>query len=200
MEIVIIMTSGSRNPDDFPELMTVSETADFLRVPAPTISSLIQREQLPAIQIEGRWLIKRSMLEGDILAGPSSRRPTILVVEPEAALQALFEQFLAKAGLGRIVVGTGVEAIAKAEEHEFDLIFTELRLPDMPGDVLYEQLKIVQPATPIAVITGYPDSEIFCRILASGPVVVIRKPLEFELLSKTVRTVGINDVENRRVA
>ena len=50
----------------------------------------------------------------------------ILVVDDDPALQTLFKQFLKKAGFGRIVVGTGAEALTYAEKQKFDLVFLDL--------------------------------------------------------------------------
>ena len=51
-----------------PELMTVKELAEYLRIPTPTIYYLVQRGKLPgAIQIGGRWRIKRSVIDRDVL-------------------------------------------------------------------------------------------------------------------------------------
>ena len=47
--------------------MTVKETAEYLRIPLPTVYYLVQRGQLPAIQIGGRWRIKRSLLDSQVL-------------------------------------------------------------------------------------------------------------------------------------
>ena len=57
-------------------LLTVKETAQYLRIPLPTVYYLVQRGQLPAIQIGGRWRIKKDSLDKDILKGiaPASRR------------------------------------------------------------------------------------------------------------------------------
>ena len=124
-----------------PELMTVKETAEYLRIPLPTVYYLVQRGQLPAIQIGGRWRIKRSLLDRDVLKTEGSGQPTVLVVDDDAALQTIFKQFLKKAGFGRIVVGTGSEAISYAERQKFDLVFLDLQLPDMSGDEVYLRLK-----------------------------------------------------------
>ena len=99
-----------------PELMTVKETAEYLRIPLPTVYYLVQRGQLPAVQIGGRWRIKRSLLDRDVLrkGDESSGQPTVLVVDDDPALQALFKQFLKKANLARLVVGSGAEAISVA--------------------------------------------------------------------------------------
>jgi excisionase family DNA binding protein len=173
-----------------PELMTVKETAEYLRIPLPTVYYLVQRGQLPAIQIGGRWRIKRSLLDRDVLRNEESGQPTVLVVDDDPALQALFKQFLKKAGFGRIVVGTGAEALTHAEKQDFDLVFLDLKLPDIAGDELYAKLKEMHPDLPIVIITGYPDSEILTKILSSGPVTVIKKPIEFDQLNRTVKILG----------
>lgn len=181
--------------DEAPELLTVKETAEYLRIPLPTVYYLVQRGQLPAIQIGGRWRIKRSLLDRDILRTEESGQPTVLVVDDDAALQTLFKQFLKKAGFGRIVVGTGAEAISYAERQTFDLVFLDLKLPDIAGDELYAKLKELHPDMPIVIITGYPDSEVLSKILSSGPVTVIKKPIEFDQLNRTVRILGHKGAE-----
>lgn len=183
-------TPSTMATEELPELMTVKETAEYLRIPLPTVYYLVQRGQLPAIQIGGRWRIKRSLLDRDVLRNEGAGQPTVLVVDDDPALQQLFKQFLKKAGFGRIVVGTGQEALQFADKQAFDLVFLDLKLPDMPGDEVYKALKAGHPDVPIVIITGYPDSEVLSRILAHGSVTVIQKPLEFEQLNRTVRQLG----------
>ena len=177
-------------PEEPPELMTVKETAEYLRIPLPTAYHLVQRGQLPAIQIGGRWRIKRSLLDRDVLKTEGSGQPTVLVVDDDEDLQTTFKQFLKEAGFGRIVVGTGEKAISYAEKQKFDLVFLDLQLPDMSGDEVYLRIKELHPDLPIVIITGYPNSAILSRILQSGPVTVIKKPIEFNQLNRTVKQLG----------
>ena len=177
--------------EPLPELMTVKETSEYLRIPLPTVYYLVQRGQLPAVQIGGRWRIKRSLLDRDVLRKEDDGgQPTVLVVDDDPALQALFKQFLKKAGFGRLVVGSGAEAIAIAKKQKFDFVFLDLKLPDISGDEVYSQLKLIHPDLPIVVITGYPDSEMLSRILSHGPVTVIKKPLEDDQLNLAVKQLG----------
>jgi len=179
-----------------PELMTVKETSEYLRIPLPTVYYLVQRGQLPAVQIGGRWRIKRSLLDRDVLRNDEQAgQRTVMVVDDDPALQALFKQFLKKAGFGRLVVGSGAEAISLAKKQKFDFVFLDLKLPDIPGDEVYVQLKDLHPDLPIVVITGYPDSEILSKILATGPVTVIKKPIEFDQLNKAVKQLGHKGAE-----
>lgn len=181
--------------EEAPELMTVKETAEYLRIPLPTVYYLVQRGQLPAIQIGGRWRIKRSLLDRDVLKEEQGGQPTVLVVDDDPQLQQLFKQFLKKAGFSRIVVGTGAEALSYSEKQSFDLVFLDLKLPDISGDELYVKMKEMHPDMPIVIITGYPDSDILSKILAIGPVTVIQKPIEFEQLNKTVKVLGHKGTE-----
>jgi excisionase family DNA binding protein len=181
--------------EESPELMTVKETSEYLRIPLPTVYYLVQRGQLPAVQIGGRWRIKRSLLDRDVLRNDAAGQPTVLVVDDDVQLQNVFKQFLKKANFGRVVVGKGGEAIQAAEKQKFDLVFLDLQLPDMSGDEVYSRLKDMQPDLPIVIITGYPDSEILSKILSRGPVMVIQKPLELEQLNQTVRQLGHKGLE-----
>src|ERR1700746_1762459 len=171
-------------------LLTVKETAKYLRIPLPTVYYLVQRGQLPAIQIGGRWRIKKSSLDKDILKEEKSGQPTVLVVDDDESLQNLFKLFLRKIGFSRVVVGTVKEALAAIETQNFDLIFLDLKLPDGPADDVYDMAKEEQPDCPIIIITGYPDSAMLDRILAKGPITVLKKPLNTEQLKETVRILG----------
>ena len=171
-------------------LLTVKETAKYLRIPLPTVYYLVQRGQLPAIQIGGRWRIKKDSLDKDILKEDRSGQPTVLVVDDDLSLQNLFKVFLKKIGFSRVVVGTVKDAIAALEKQKFDILFLDLKLPDGPADDVYEAAKEIDPELPIVVITGYPDSDMLNRILAKGPITVLKKPLKVDQLKQTVRILG----------
>ncbi len=173
-----------------PNLITVKETAEYLRIPLPTVYYLVQRGQIPAVQIGGRWRVKKDLLDRDILHTESGGQPTVLVVDDDEALQETFKLFLKKAGFSRNIVGTGKEALAALEKQKFDLCFLDLQLPDITGDMIYAVAKEKYPDLPIVIITGYPDSEMMNNILKHGPVTVLKKPLRVEDLQWTLRHLG----------
>src|SRR6187401_1464087 len=64
-------------PASAPNLITVKETAEYLRIPLPTVYYLVQRGQIPAVQIGGRWRVKKDLLDRDILRNEeASGQPT----------------------------------------------------------------------------------------------------------------------------
>jgi excisionase family DNA binding protein len=171
-------------------LMTVKETAEYLRIPLPTVYYLVQRGQLPAIQIGGRWRVKKDALDRDVLRTEEQGQPTVLVVDDDEDIQTMFKMFLKKAGFSRLIVGTGKEAFAALEKQKFDLCFLDLQLPDVTGDVVYSMAKEKFPGLPIVIITGYPDSQMLDNILKHGPVTVLKKPLNADQLNQTLRILG----------
>jgi excisionase family DNA binding protein len=171
-------------------LLTVKETAEYLRIPPPAVYHLVRRGQIPAIQIGGRWRIKKSSLDRDILREDKQGQPTVLVVDDDPDLQELFKAFLKKIGFSRVVVGTAKEAISNLRNQKFDLMFLDLQLPDAPRDRVYETAKSIDPDLNVIVITGYPDSEILDRILQISPVTVLKKPLKIGQLNQTVKILG----------
>ena len=171
-------------------LLTVKETAEYLRIPLPTVYYLVQRGKIPAIQIGGRYRIKKSALDHDILRQDKQGQPTVLVVDDDLGVQDLFRTFLKQIGFSRVVVGTAKEAIKSLRKQKFDLLFLDLQLPDAPGDQVFETAKQIDPDLNVIVITGYPDSEILDRILQVSPVTVLKKPLKVEKLFQTVKLLG----------
>jgi excisionase family DNA binding protein len=179
------------DPDQSPHnLMTVKETAAYLRIPLPTVYYLVQRGQLPAVQIGGRWRVKRDALDKDVLHNEEHGQPTVLVVDDETIIQDFFKTFLKKANLSRLIVGSGKEAIAALDKQKFDLCFLDLQLPDITGDEIYAYAKAKLPELPIVIITGYPDSGMIDNILRHGPVTVLKKPLQLDQLQQAVRMLG----------
>ena len=60
-------------------LLTVKETAEYVRIPIPTVYYLVQRGKIPAIQIGDRWRIKKCSLDRDVLHQDKQGQPTVLV-------------------------------------------------------------------------------------------------------------------------
>jgi CheY-like chemotaxis protein len=110
---------------------------------------------MPAIQIGGRWRIKKSALDHEVLRQDKQGQPTVLVVDDDLGLQDLFRTFLKQIGFSRVVVGTATEAIKSLRKQKFDLMFLDLQLPDAPGDQVYKAAKESDPDLNVIVITGY---------------------------------------------
>jgi DNA-binding NtrC family response regulator len=110
----------------------------------------------------------------------------VLLVDDDEGLQTLFSAFFQDIRLNHVIVGTVKDAITALGKQKFDLLFLDLKLPDGPADDVYDVVKQQQPDCPIIIVTGYPDSAMLDRILAKGPITVLKKPLKLDQLQQTV--------------
>src|SRR6266849_2017236 len=106
----------------------------------------------------------------------SPRRKRLLVVEDEPAQQISIEALLGHDDIDVSVVSTGSEALAAVSKEQFDCVVLDLRLPDMSGFDVLEQLRDTPALSdlPVVVFTGKelsPDEDARLHTLARSVVV-----------------------------
>ena len=78
-----------------------------------------------------------------------------------------------------VATGSGREAIDLADRGDFDVVLSDLGLPDMPGDVLIRQiLSAKRRRVRVIVVTGYGEPYL-TRARQAGADVVFTKPVEW---------------------
>ncbi|MBB4125575.1 signal transduction histidine kinase/CheY-like chemotaxis protein [Xanthomonas translucens] len=82
---------------------------------------------------------------------------TILVVDDDRLVLANTAQMLCELGHQVDVAGSGPEALARLEQHRFDLVVTDYAMPDMTGMQLAVAIRAARPAQPILLVSGYTD-------------------------------------------
>ncbi len=81
---------------------------------------------------------------------------TILLVEDNVNLGALYKEELSEAGYHMLRAGNGSGALKQMAQHHLDLMVIELNLPgDPPGMDVMEQMLAAQPGLPIIINSGY---------------------------------------------
>jgi CheY-like chemotaxis protein len=106
----------------------------------------------------------------------SPRRKRLLVVEDEPAQQLSIEALLGHDDIDVSVVSTGSDALAAVNKEQFDCVVLDLRLPDMTGFELLEQLGQSKPGSelPVVVFTGKdlsPEEDARLHMLARSVIV-----------------------------
>jgi NADH-quinone oxidoreductase subunit E/NADP-reducing hydrogenase subunit HndA len=82
------------------------------------------------------------------------------------------------------------EALLKMEQKEYDLVFTDLNMPEVDGITLIRWIKQKKPETGIVIITGYPSQETIKEALELGIIDYVPKPFTpAVLLDVTQRSV-----------
>jgi PAS domain S-box-containing protein len=86
--------------------------------------------------------------------GPPRLAATILVVDDEGSVRGLFEQVLTGAGYEVVVARNGAEALKKVHERRFDLLLTDLVMPEKEGLELIRILRKERPDLKIVAVSG----------------------------------------------
>ncbi len=81
--------------------------------------------------------------------------PRILLAEDEEAMRAYLERALTKAGFEVTSVDRGTEAVPYLEKEHFDLLLSDIVMPEMDGIELAQRCAEVSPRTKVMFITGF---------------------------------------------
>ncbi|MDL1975519.1 MAG: sigma-54 dependent transcriptional regulator [Deltaproteobacteria bacterium] len=100
----------------------------------------------------------------------------ILVVDDEEYMLKLFRKILAKEGHEVLSADSGVEAVALVKEEAFDLMISDLVMPDFDGMDLLKEIKTRYPDMPFIVITAYGTVESAVEAMKTGAFDYLTKP------------------------
>lgn len=81
----------------------------------------------------------------------------ILLIEDDISFCKLLEKFLTKKAYDVTIAFSAAEARLAINKESFDLILTDLRLPDSDGIALMTEFKNLNIKAPIVLMTGYSD-------------------------------------------
>ena len=121
--------------------------------------------------------------------------PKILVIEDDVAFCKLVEKFLTKNGYEIATAFSAEEARNKTKIEPFDLILTDLRLPDTDGMTLMSEFKTDFPSTPVVLMTGYSDINTAVKAIKKCAADYVSKPFNPD----EVLIVVANALKNRQV-
>jgi len=106
----------------------------------------------------------------------SGATPRILVMEDDFGVAAGLEMVLNEEGYEVNLAGTGRLALEAFEQKRFDLLVADLRLPDIDGMQIIEQIKARKPETEVIVITGYGTAATAVKAMKLGVHDFLPKP------------------------
>ena len=124
---------------------------------------------------------------------------SILIVEDDPDVRAMLTRTL---GCGGYVVDSaadGSEALDKFRDNRFNLVITDVRLPQMNGLQLLGEIKQAEPHVPVIVITGYGSVQNAVEAMQGGASDYLLKPFSNEALQAAISRAGIVSQERSSV-
>jgi CheY-like chemotaxis protein len=135
------------------------------------------------ILLEETGLRKRPPEQG-VPAPPleEEKRPRILLVEDDEDTQKLIIRILENASYDVIPAMDGIDALMRLGQKDFDLILSDITMPNLDGFKLIEMVHQKGIVAPIIFLTGSTSEQDETRGLELGAVDYMRKPIRKELL------------------
>jgi DNA-binding response OmpR family regulator len=114
---------------------------------------------------------------------------TILVIDDEANLRHTLALILKRAGYTITTAGDGKEARAHLQTGPFDLIFLDLKMPDMDGLALLPEIRALYPTLPVLILTAHATLESAIEAVRQGARDYLLKPFDPSQLLKRVEEI-----------
>jgi CheY-like chemotaxis protein len=115
--------------------------------------------------------------------------PRVLVVEDEIRVAQMIAEVLEAEGYEVDTAANGLLALEKIQEHDYDLILSDLRMPELDGLGLYRELERRKPTllSRFLFVSGTMDLPEYRRFLAETAVAVLAKPFALVDLQRVTR-------------
>ena len=114
---------------------------------------------------------------------------SVLVIDDEQVVRETLAEMLVELDHKVVTADCGRDALEKMTHDEFDLVFTDLAMPEMDGWETAREIRKHNPGLPVVLVTGYgataqpPGGEVD---LVAG---IIGKPFDFDQVSGTIARV-----------
>ena len=104
----------------------------------------------------------------------------VLVVDDESAICSAFEHIVQRAGHQCQIASNGHDALTMVEQAPPDVVFLDVRLPDLNGLEVLDQLRQLQPLLPVIIMTAHGTVDTAIQAVRNGAFDYLGKPLELE--------------------
>ncbi len=102
-------------------------------------------------------------------------------------MHRMVELFLRSSGVELIFAGNGRSAIKHMENHSFDIIFSDIQMPEMDGIALLKYLREKGDTTPFIIVSAFGQETMAGKALSLGAQAIVNKPFDREVLLKQIQ-------------
>ncbi len=127
-----------------------------------------------------------------------SEKTQIMIVDDEENILNFMKHALLDMGYKVTVYSNAENAIEEIKKEAYDLVITDLMMPNLSGIEFVKKAKKISPNTDLVVMTGYPSVETAVKCMKLGATDYIVKPLDLEYINIIVeRSIYKRDLEKR---
>jgi DNA-binding response OmpR family regulator len=123
----------------------------------------------------------------------------ILIIDDEASLRQTLARILQRVGMDVTTAGSGKEGLSLVSQQSFDLIYLDVRMPDMNGLEVLKAVHSQFPDMPVVLFTAQPDVSSAVEALRQGAKDYLVKPIKPQtLIDRTQAILAGQDKERRK--
>ena len=115
-----------------------------------------------------------------------SAKARILVVDDEQSMREFLEIFFRGDGYDVVTAGSVSEALVAVEHDDFDVVISDIQMPEQSGMVLLHQVKECAPDTVVIMITAFATTETAISAMKQGAYDYVTKPFKVDELRLVV--------------
>ncbi len=104
----------------------------------------------------------------------------VLIIDDEPTLRHTLARILQGVNLQVTTAANGADALALVRQQSFDLVYLDLRMPDLNGLEVLKQIHALAPETPVVLFTAQPDLHSALEAMRQGATDYLLKPLQPE--------------------
>jgi DNA-binding NtrC family response regulator len=183
-----IKMPGINGVQTFREIKRINPEAVVIMMTAYSVEDLVRE----AVE-EGAYAVVYKPFDIDKIVSiieSALSKTLILIVDDSFTDREALKTILEERGYAVIATSTGAEALAMVKEKRFDIIFLDVKLPDIDGVEFFEQVKSIDPEVAVIMMTGYSETELMQKVISHGAYTCIYKPFSVDKIVTLVGELG----------
>jgi DNA-binding NtrC family response regulator len=121
--------------------------------------------------------------------------PHILIVDDEDKIRHLLSMMLERKGFKTDQAANGREALEKLKSASYDMVFSDIRMPEVDGRELIKRMKEANIVTPVVFITAFATVDSAVEMMRQGAADYVTKPFDEEkILIAVERTLKLSSL------
>ncbi len=113
--------------------------------------------------------------------------PRVAVIDDEATVCRRLDQILTRDGMEVETFSSGKSFLSRLDRADFDLVISDLKLPDCDGTDILQRVKSKNPHIEVVIVTGHGSIETAIQAIKLGAYHYVTKPLKLDELRHCVR-------------
>ncbi|MFC2008030.1 response regulator [Chloroflexota bacterium] len=184
-----IKMPGINGVQTYREIKKIDPAAAVIMMTAYSVEDLVKE----ALE-EGAYAVAYKPFDIDIIITLIQEllqdKTLILVVDDQFGDRETLKGILEDKGYRVTTARDGTEVVRLVKEKHYNIIFLDIKLPNMNGVETFEQVKKIDPEAVVIMMTGYTEEELVTKAVTKGAYTCIYKPFDMEKVLALVEDIS----------